>query len=890
MILLTSTSDLLKVVTGSALNTDVHASWVDNAAGVITPGRTNTAITTATTTTVVGSPAASTQRNVVSLTVTNKDAASSQAVTLKHTDGATEVQVVKVTLLAGEALVYSGDDGFQVVEANGSIKTGVTGPTGATGATGATGGQGPEGNASSVPVDLLHVDADTGHRDLIASGWMPALFNQQWGGAPHYFELVDGATGVPYKFEAASQNVEQNTLSNTGSAASVTWQAQGFKVSVTQSIPAIWVKIYKVGNPANNLEMRIIADDGSGTKPTGSTAITNGTATAQSGKLHSSDGNGQWVRFVFATPCALTANTFYHITLKSSGAVDASNYWAWTTNSAGKYPHGNNAQGDATPTWTANAGNDCSFLIESPAAAQSLQSGGTFSDGKLVFFEGSPLNQSNGRVKDLKNFSGLDLTDFTLLVRGSAWTKDKTILDIGYGMDHDRIVLRSAVTTGYPTLTVYESDGSVHTVTGTTDVSSGDHDIAIRVRAKNDGSDAVQLWVAGASQGTPIASASIAFDTLFGLAQLGTAWIGGGFALAPTWSGSSISTFSGLPSTLGWTYNGVATEANAYSVSGGKLYQNKNGAGANTHYYTKNSAGFTNANGSSLVGKFSINSAANTPANGIAHFSMLDGTRDFENTFTEYFNDTYSNGWVTNYVQHDYKSNENVIHSVMKLTDAYMFVNHRLLRDFTGQLGTTATNQIAVGSTTSAGADSVHSYWKYYTTAALLPQFTSGSLSEFAIWSGDKTSILATLYNSGAEISVKQFCGVQKNYVGEGVVQRLKQNVITNNTSYASAPFVLIPEFEGFVVGSLVEMNLMLYSSIVAGSGYTQTNVYVDGAEDPGSSDTTVGFGTATNPYQTTTYPPIARPVPFGLHKCEARWGSAGTSVRAQGQFGVEAK
>ena len=49
MLILSSTSDLLRVTTSAAGDVDVHASWVDNASGTITPGRTNTAaITTAT--------------------------------------------------------------------------------------------------------------------------------------------------------------------------------------------------------------------------------------------------------------------------------------------------------------------------------------------------------------------------------------------------------------------------------------------------------------------------------------------------------------------------------------------------------------------------------------------------------------------------------------------------------------------------------------------------------------------------------------------------------------------------------------------------------------------------------------------------------------------------
>jgi hypothetical protein len=109
VLLLTSTSDLLTVVTGQAVTAiDVHASWMDYASGpTITPGRTNTAsITTATTTTVVGSPAASTQRNVKTLNIRNRDASASCDVTVKHTDGTNNLELIKATLGAGETLEY----------------------------------------------------------------------------------------------------------------------------------------------------------------------------------------------------------------------------------------------------------------------------------------------------------------------------------------------------------------------------------------------------------------------------------------------------------------------------------------------------------------------------------------------------------------------------------------------------------------------------------------------------------------------------------------------------------------------------------------------------------------------------------------------------------------
>lgn len=106
MLLLTSTSDKISLVSGSALNTDVHCSWVDYASGTVTGGRTNTAITTATTTDIVAAPAASTQRNVKTINIRNRDASSSQDVTVKHTDGTNNMELVKVTLQPGETLEY----------------------------------------------------------------------------------------------------------------------------------------------------------------------------------------------------------------------------------------------------------------------------------------------------------------------------------------------------------------------------------------------------------------------------------------------------------------------------------------------------------------------------------------------------------------------------------------------------------------------------------------------------------------------------------------------------------------------------------------------------------------------------------------------------------------
>ncbi len=107
MLLLSSTSDVVRVITGAAAAIKVHASYVDNAAGVITPGRMNTSITTATTTTVVGSPAASTHRNLKHLNITNTHASQSCNVKVEHFDGTTAVELMGFVLLPGENMVFN---------------------------------------------------------------------------------------------------------------------------------------------------------------------------------------------------------------------------------------------------------------------------------------------------------------------------------------------------------------------------------------------------------------------------------------------------------------------------------------------------------------------------------------------------------------------------------------------------------------------------------------------------------------------------------------------------------------------------------------------------------------------------------------------------------------
>jgi hypothetical protein len=125
MILQVATNHILKLTTTSTADIHVHASWMDYSAGTVTPGLTNTPITTATTTNIVAAPAASTQRNTKSLHIRNKHASASNTVTLKHDDGTNIMELFAVTLLAGECLEYVEGQGFRVYDAAGQPKVGV---------------------------------------------------------------------------------------------------------------------------------------------------------------------------------------------------------------------------------------------------------------------------------------------------------------------------------------------------------------------------------------------------------------------------------------------------------------------------------------------------------------------------------------------------------------------------------------------------------------------------------------------------------------------------------------------------------------------------------------------------------------------------------------------
>lgn len=122
-VFLADTNDTLEVVTASGVSTiNVQAAWADITTTAITPGSTNSLITTATTTTVVASPGASTYRQIKGLTIYNSHASSSNAISVQQYDGTNRAVMLKYTLLAGETIQWNEDAGFRVIDASGQVK------------------------------------------------------------------------------------------------------------------------------------------------------------------------------------------------------------------------------------------------------------------------------------------------------------------------------------------------------------------------------------------------------------------------------------------------------------------------------------------------------------------------------------------------------------------------------------------------------------------------------------------------------------------------------------------------------------------------------------------------------------------------------------------------
>lgn len=218
MIILASTSDLLQVVTSGTADIHVHATYVDMDGTTITPGRKNTNITSAATTTAVESPAsATTYRTVKTLTARNAHSTTSNDVTIQHTDGTTASGLLKVSLAAGECLHYHEAAGFWVSDTFGRAKTNVS-----------TNGSGAAVNALNLVVLSGDVVNNNVSANTIAD--VTGLSFNVTSGETYHFEFF-----IPYT-SAATTTGSRWSINGPGSPTLLNYASQYTLTATSQTI------------------------------------------------------------------------------------------------------------------------------------------------------------------------------------------------------------------------------------------------------------------------------------------------------------------------------------------------------------------------------------------------------------------------------------------------------------------------------------------------------------------------------------------------------------------------------------------------------------------------------------------------------------------------------
>lgn len=729
--------------------------------------------------------------------------------------------------------------------------------------------------ANSADLTCLIAPDDKDHTSLLAGGWLPWNLNQQWGGAgctPH--NMIDGASGTEYKFEPFDGYIEDDTNVSVGDNAARFYQYQVITPARNLNLNAIWAKFYKTLNPTDNLTLKLW------TVAAGVPSVLQATANVVSGKFITSNTDGGWYRFSFAAVFALVAGTQYIITAEKSGGVDAANFYNWKSKAAQThYPNNLAGVGTAAPVWTAgNTASRC-FIVEATSASNVIQAGGIFL-GKMVGSEGNPINRSVAYCRPLADFFPLfNPNGWSVLFRGNSLTAGKPVWSAVYGSHHDKIDVRVQLGTNTLIVRMYNSDGTVTTLNGTSDVTTATHkDIMLVGRTIGDGGDYLKIYTGTGgvwAKESEVIGQTFILDSL--MQKLGTAWLMGGMALIPLANYTKFNSMNVLPSADGYTYAGAATEGLVFAVTGNRLAQISAGnAGAQDGFYSKAAAGLVNATGWSMYTRGRVVKNTNTKdALGCA-IRVRDGTKDSYLTFQEYYAESFNTtlGYIP---QVDTKTFDSTYLFAGKGSDVLVFRNGRLLVDGIGQ-STVASgvNQIDFGDLSAVAGENADAIWNYFgrfDTGYHAPTFTSGELHEFAVWSGDKSALGSTLYNVGSPISVKQYCGIENNFIGPRYSYQFKVDGVTSAPTTALATYGIINDMEGFVIGGMLKQTCSCTHGHSVANGSNTLVGAIDGsfedARHSRESDMSIANTRVEASLRRTDI------VYFGLHKIDIRWKTA---------------
>lgn len=122
-----ASTDKITIVTSAPSTIRAHASYLDynSGTGAGTVGRQNTLISTATTTDIIGSPAAGSVRNIRGLSIFNSGTGIQQ-ITVSHDDGSIVSALYSTTLLPNESVVLDANSNWHLYSNGGAMKNPVS--------------------------------------------------------------------------------------------------------------------------------------------------------------------------------------------------------------------------------------------------------------------------------------------------------------------------------------------------------------------------------------------------------------------------------------------------------------------------------------------------------------------------------------------------------------------------------------------------------------------------------------------------------------------------------------------------------------------------------------------------------------------------------------------
>lgn len=128
-------TDALELVTSTTAGIDYTASFADHTSSTFTPGKSAGAISTATTTIIVGAPAAATTRQLKELTLRNTSTTTSNGLTLQRDVSGTDRTMAGFTLGPGEWMDLDANGTITFYTASGVRKEAATDISGVNGTT-----------------------------------------------------------------------------------------------------------------------------------------------------------------------------------------------------------------------------------------------------------------------------------------------------------------------------------------------------------------------------------------------------------------------------------------------------------------------------------------------------------------------------------------------------------------------------------------------------------------------------------------------------------------------------------------------------------------------------------------------------------------------------------